>query len=126
MCSAADDPTQHDAMSIDVEALVTDIIKDGISRGRSDSEIARDILARLVPAEDEGLLPCTCRPFFDGHVTGHPDCPRGRAEAEDEGRLREALDDLFRYDREHPATGGIGTRIAAVRAALAATPEPRP
>lgn len=36
--------------------------------------------ARLSTPRTETSEPCTCRPFFAGHVIGHPDCPRGRAE----------------------------------------------
>jgi hypothetical protein len=79
-----------------------------------------------VPAEDEGRLPCTCRPFFDAHVMGHPDCPRGRAE--DEGRLREWLDkrETVPWSRgfSDEFKRGYEAAFEEFRAALTATPEP--
>jgi len=142
MCSAADDPTQHDAMNIEDEALpryamVGDLNDRHMDRADDGEYVKLADVRRLVPAEDEGRLPCTCRPFFDGHVTGHPDCPRGRAE--DEGRLLQ-LARLERFidfrDPKHPqyvTANGIRQDMparfhadaVALRAALAATPEPR-
>lgn len=42
--------------------------------------------AALDATSDRADLPCTCRPLFAGHVTDHPDCPRGRAERLDHGK----------------------------------------
>jgi hypothetical protein len=142
-------------MSIDVRVLayawanVMDGRRIGTARIGRDTTTPddwQDILAeyaRLVPAADEGRLPCTCRPFFDGHVTGHPDCPRGRAEDEgpkrigcicppglndascpahgaheDEGRLRE----LVAPAHESPYHRSM-VPDCAICAVLAATPD---
>lgn len=45
--------------------------------------VEREAVAALTatPTASPTDLPCTCEPFFSGHVVGHPDCPRGRMEA---------------------------------------------
>jgi len=77
-----------------------------------------------IPAEDEGRQ-CICGVEARGGVgiwKPNPACP---VHAEDEGRLREAVAELLRYDREHPASGGIAARIRDIRRVLAATPVAR-
>ena len=76
MCSAADDPTQHDAMSIDVEALQTKG-REVAAGHRERADRCRECgmlwpchavllawdIARLVPAEDEGRACPRCWDF---------------------------------------------------------------
>jgi len=150
MCSVADDPTQHDAMSIDVEALERALIALALS---GDDPLGPDEVlvsialepddpailagkiaaeyARLVPTEDEG------RETIDQQASRMQRERQARVlarkPAEDEGRLREALDSLPQWAMVGPMNNrhmeavrpGQYWAIADVRAALAATPEPQ-
>jgi hypothetical protein len=115
-------------MSIDVEALVKwldDRMIGGAMYSREHIIGAIRAYARLVPAEDEDACPhCGNYPGSRRWKLAHP------AEDEEEGRLREWLDKRAAVPWSRGFSDefkrGYEAAFEEFRAALAATPEPRP